>query len=278
MSVFANARLGTRGEKFDNSTPSPCLGWTPQALKSRGRQMSNIVLKGFFWAMLGVAAVYYLPFALGVGWALVGVPLYGVECGDWHGIVKGTVSADSYRIFLTNHGCDLDEEIRKVVKMRFPTSIAQSDEIIAWVKGERAPSNAEDLLKSLSVKGELREFRTIAICGALNREDTKQQPTAPASTGDPANDACYRGQHVYWRDDFVRRFFSFVGSILESHFNHGMTEGLNIGADTVTGLASTGPVMRALLAVVYAGLIALPFGAIIMSLVKRGTASKTQED
>jgi hypothetical protein len=250
--------------------------------------MSNIGIKGVFWAVLGVAAVYYLPFALGVGWAIVGVPLYGVECGEWHGIVKGTVSADSYRIFLTNHGCDLDEEIRKVVKRRFPTSIAQSDEIIAWVKGEWVPSNAEDLVKSFSVKAELREFRAIAVCGALNREDAKQEPTSATSTGDPANDisnqslssvnACYPGQHVYWSDDFVGRLFSSVELILWSHFNRGMTEGLNFGADTITGLASTGPVMRALLAVAYAGLIALPFGTIIMSLVKGGAASKTKDD
>ncbi len=265
---------------------------TPERPLFKGATMKALS-KVLVWLMLGGLALFYLPFALGIGWSVVGVPLYGMECGKWQDIANGIVSADTFRGFLTNHGCILDDEIRQVISKQLPERVADSDKIIAIIKGQQSPQNADEVLERDIVRNELREFRPIIARGTFNRESDAGKPDCPErpvqsqnSIEDEARrtlnrslckvDATYRGQHSWYSDDVVGRFFSYATSTIGSHVSRGITEGLNDGADFITGLASTGPVARALLLATFTALFALPLGTILMVLLKKlfGSTSK----
>jgi hypothetical protein len=93
-----------------------------------------------------VAVLFATPFASGVGWSVVGVPLYGLACSDWHGIINGSTGADDYRIFLANRGCNLKDEIRKIVAKDFSSDLSRLDDLVAMVSGETTPSSDSDIL------------------------------------------------------------------------------------------------------------------------------------
>ena len=216
------------------------------------------------------AALFEAPVALGVGWSVVGVPLYGLACGDWHGIINGSISADGYRIFLTNRGCKLKDEIKKIVAKDYPDDLPRLNDLIAMVTGKTQPSFGDDVRIS-SIRKQLREPRPIALCGHLNRENP-DAPGGPAAAANGTEAGC--SQPRWHSDDLMGRFSSYLGALAGTYLSDGFVEGLNWGADTLAGLAATGPVVRALLAAVCAMIVALPFGSIALLLMRwlRGTS------
>jgi hypothetical protein len=198
------------------------------------------------------------PFVLGFAYSLLGVPAYGLVCGDWQGILKGTISADGYRVFLMNRGCDLDEEIRRILQRDFSTR--SDSEMVQIVKGERKWESADEILTADGVRAVLRTFRPIIICGELNRRTPAagERPNASSraegsltATSLGSINACYRGVHQYFNEDIVGALFGWMAGLYAAYLVLNLNWSINLGADLINAFADTGPLVAVVLILAY---------------------------
>lgn len=172
---------------------------------------------------------------------------------------------------MTNRGCVLEEEIKKIIATEAPNELPRVDEFVAFVTGKNEPETKADRKIRDKIKAEIREPRPIAKCGKLNRQDDLDRPSGQEATGDDSTSEpdCRLSEPRWYSDDLAARGFDYLGAIVSSHVAAGFTNGLNWGADTLTDLAATGPAVQGLLLLAFAALIAAPIGTLGWQIVKR---------
>lgn len=193
------------------------------------------------------ALVAAVPATAGYAWSIAWLPVYGAAC-HLSKIFGSAIERDGYRIFLLGYGCDLDAAIRKIVA----GSALDVDPatIIAIYHGAQREQSGDEFLAMELVRNSLQE-----PAGS----EMGQSDCAPDG---------YCGTLGFSRDDFVTKVVRGYLSYAQAQFL--FTE--KDGADYITSALRMGPLMQAVVFVLYAAAV-LAAGRLVVGLV--GSPSAT---
>lgn len=219
------------------------------------------------WASGVLCTLYVLPGLLGFLYALLWLPVYGGVCGLGEGsggIFSAPVSADGYRVFLLNKGCDL-QTVRRGVVSRYAGTTTDSASLLALLDSNEPARTSDQVMILDAVKAELRTWTPIDMC---LYEPTRN--ASPSGTGFPevedilrrsleGIDCTYRGTQPYFSDDMIGRLFGWIAEGYLAHARRNLFSAVNGSVDVLVPLINQSPVIRGGLFLLYA-LIALVVG------------------
>jgi len=232
-----------------------------------------------WWAkpalILGVvlAVAIALPALLGYVYAWAWVLPYTSVCKA--SLLSADFTAEEYRNYLLNHGCNIDEEIKQFVRNRYASSnnnvrdepftlepqsskppLRSNEQVeetaaraVAIFHGKTTPQNLDEATLLDAVGAYLDRFRPFTL-GASN--------CAP-------NDYCAPGSS--WSDDIVSRLFAWAGGAYGSFAAGTLRKSMDAGVDQVAAVWAEGPLLRGGLLLAYILAIGL-LAAAILEFVK----------
>jgi hypothetical protein len=222
---------------------------------------------GWIFAAFFLAFLWLWPYPAGTAYVIGGAPLFGLTCGDWRGLLKAEIPADSLRMFLMNRGCEAEPEVRRIVVRDFDREAQdprQLDRLSDIAMGRIQPVTATEIGVRDVVHAELRRYRPVWLCGRIVKTEAyyKPQERCISNTDNPQSSVncilrqslgsvneCYRGTHD---DGWVSRLIHRYWASSTDKF----TDTVNAVIDTGGDLVRESVLARALLIAFY---LALPF-------------------
>lgn len=182
---------------------------------------------------LGIVLVLAcLPFVIGFGYAMVSLPIYGGVC-EFKNVFSDKITPDGYRAFLLNRGCNLDEEIKRVVGDATDGRRAGDKFVEVYHGVPHALSGDEESLMH-AVRAELRLFRPLKM-------------STDCGTG------IYCPQSTFFGDDVISNLFASVWNKYALYAVPSFVFAVNMGADFLVGILRMGSVAQGFLFLLYAG-------------------------
>ena len=187
--------------------------------------MSKIVQVVFWIAGVLVLVLVVLPAAAGYGYAVTMFPAYdqSSSCKDRK---ADPIGEDDYRIYLLNHGCNVQEAMEGLGKevQRDPARL------MAYYRGEARPGSADDIVAWDAVQASLHKFKAFSVARNC-----------------PPN--C--GLSEFWGDDVISRQFAVAGEKYLQTAISIFLGALGVGASHIAGIVRLGPLAQGLLYIGY---------------------------
>lgn len=219
-----------------------------------------------------VVCAIALPFALGYVYAWTWVIPYTSVCKS--SLFQSDFTAEEYHSYLLNHGCDVDEDIRRFVREYYasldkplndflsplitgpgPTQTppqqveAMAERMVQIYNGKAQPQGANEVTLSDEVRFYLNGFRSFEF---------SNQNCKPGAFCAP---------QTFWGDDIVSRFFSWISNKYLSFAVPLLLTAIGYGATQVAAFWEQGPLLRGGLILFYAIATGL-LGAAIYEFLK----------
>jgi hypothetical protein len=183
-----------------------------------------------------------LPVTLGFAYAFLWLPVYAGVCSE---AAFAPMPADKYRIFLLNRGCDLDEAITEIAR-----SMEADPATLHDLYGGKEPTTSEEVMWADALQAGLRSFVPLRTrAGACPPEDA------------------YCPQRYGWSNDVLSNLIRKAAAPYGNYAKRQFVQGVNDGADFVSGVLAMGTVMRGMLLLGY-GLIAAVAVAAAMRVLR----------
>ena len=178
------------------------------------------------WSVAALMLLAFGPAASGYAWAIGWLPAYGAVC-HLDKILGSNISPEGYRIFLLDHGCDVDVAIRDIVT----TSGSRVDptRVVAIYHGAQHAESPDELLATDMVQ---RGFSNFA---RLEPSDGDCRPGQYCALPDPSH-----GLIETWVSEYM--------SSARSQF----VSAVDDGADYVAWLTRMGGLVQAAILLLYA--------------------------
>jgi hypothetical protein len=218
--------------------------------------------------MAGCAAV--LPFVLGYLYAWTWVLPYTSVCKS--SLLESDFGAAEYHAYLLNHGCRVDDEIRRYVqdwyasldkdstRELFPGPerpaapqekvTAAANRAILIFHGDAKPQSLDEVGLTDAVRSYLNRFRSFHFA---------DQDCEPGG---------YCDRSTFWGDDVVSQFFAWVSRKYLSFAEPLLLTGIDLGAVQVAAVWEEGPLLRGGLLIAYT-LITGVLATALFEFVKR---------
>ncbi|MCC7250523.1 hypothetical protein [Hyphomicrobium sp.] len=205
-------------------------------------------------AVIGLVGggLFVLPYALGFGYAWSALPVYWTVCKD--GSFKSDISADEYRIFLLNRGCDPEAAARQIAEEVLKDPQA-ADRAVRVYRGETPAVTAEDRFVDSMADGSL-------IQGIIHFRLHRFRPFDTYDPNCPPESNCPKPS--FFSDDLIGNLMSNYVDYLDGPMHDSIAE----GSRQVAQIWRQGPLTRGILLVVYAALAGIAVNAIYSLIFK----------
>ena len=158
-----------------------------------------------------------VPFALGYVYAWTWVIPYTSVCKS--SLLQSDFTAEEYRYYLLNHGCDVDEDIRRFVREYYASSDKSSNDLISQLlPGTNPTQTPSRQVKAMADRMVLIYDRRAEPEGE-NEVLLNEQVRSYLNGFRPfevANQECEPGifctPKTFWGDDIISRFFAWIGN------------------------------------------------------------------
>jgi hypothetical protein len=199
-----------------------------------GRRGINVTIRSAISRLQTIAFTLFiiagcaagLPFALGYFYAWTWVLPYTSVCKS--SLLESNFTAEEYHIYLLNHGCDVDDEIRRYVRdwyAGYPQDKveASTKQAVLIFHGNAKFQSADDVILADAVKSYLSRFRSFHFA----EEDS------------------------FWGDDVVSQFFAWLSGKYLAVAGPLLLIGIDLGAVQAAAVWEEGPLLRGGLLIAY---------------------------
>ncbi|HLK83104.1 MAG TPA: hypothetical protein VKT99_16645 [Xanthobacteraceae bacterium] len=222
--------------------------------------------------ILGCAAA--LPFAIGYLYAWTWVLPYASVCKS--SLLESDFTTEDYHLYLLNHGCRVDDDIRRYVRdwyaaldnsslyglpigpKRVPAPQARveaaAERAVLIFHRQAQVQGSDEVVLADAVRSYLGRFRSFRFA---------DQDCEPAGYCDRA---------AFWGDDAVSQFFAWVSGKYLSFAEPMLLEGIDLGAVQVAAVWQEGPLLRGGLLIAYTlatGALATALFELVKSQLKK---------
>ncbi len=191
-----------------------------------------------------------LPFALGYLYAWTWVLPYTSVCKS--SLLESDFTAEEFHVYLLNHGCAVDDDIRRYVLDWYATL---DKELIGGPKPPATPPGQVQAAAAraiLSFHGKAAGPQSVtdaALAGAV-KSHLSQFHSFHFSDQD-CEPEVYCARQSFWGNDVVSRLFAWVGDKYISFAGPLLLTAIDLGAIQVASVWEQGPLLRGGLLIVY---------------------------
>lgn len=199
-----------------------------------------------------VTCAAVLPFALGYLYAWTWVLPYTNVCKS--SLLDSDFTAEEFHLYLLNHGCAVDDEIRRYVRDWYASVDKGASELFPAPKTPATPQEQVAAAAARAIlifhgKAQPQSVNDAALEGAV-RSHLSQFHSFHFSDQDCGPDV-YCPRQSFWGDDIVSRLFAWVGDRYISFAGPLLLAGVDWGAVQVASVWEQGPLLRGGLLIAY---------------------------